>query len=91
MTNSRASYLFDVFFGAAVDIATRATLAQQARGDITQGYKAAIAIATADNNLVTFADGAGSSDGRRDGRGSKYQRNEEDLHDDRSEYFDYNE
>ena len=71
MKSTVASYLFDVFFGAAVDIPTRATLPEQARGDITQGDKAGIAIATANNNLVTFAGGAGSSDGRRDGRGSK--------------------
>lgn len=81
MKDSIASYLFDVFFGAAVDISARATLAEQARGDITQGDKAAIAIALANNNLVTFAGGVGSSDGRRDGRGSKSQRNK-DLHDD---------
>lgn len=86
--NLTASYLFNIIFGAAIDIAARAALAQQARGDITQGYKASITIATANNHLVTFAGGAAApSDGCRDGRGSKKQRNEEDLHDDWSEVF----
>lgn len=82
MKNLIASYLFNILFGATVDITARATLPQQARGNITQGDKATIAITFANNNLVTFAGAAGSSDGCSDGRGSKDQRDEDDLHDD---------